>query len=209
VLVQANAMRIPLADESVDLIFTDPPYAEPELYAVLAKESMRILKDGKFLVAMCGGYWLDQIYESFRDAGLSYFWEFTALNNARTGSFVHARKVLAQAKALLCFSKGKGIPRTPVMSVFDTFKDKEFHHWGQQTAYARYYIDCLSNPGDLVVDPFCGAGNAIVAASLIGRNVIGFDTDEMACRTAANRLYGLPHMLPLFALPASGKEDHG
>ena len=45
-----------------------------------------------------------------------------------------------------------------------------------------------SNPGDLVLDPFCGSGTTLVAASLHGRDFHGIDVSEDALSVAAERL---------------------
>ncbi len=49
-------------------------------------------------------------------------------------------------------------------------------------------IAALSNPGDLVLDPFCGSGTTLVAAAAAGRRWIGADTDPVAVATTRARL---------------------
>jgi len=52
-----------------------------------------------------------------------------------------------------------------------------------------------SNPGDIVLDAFCGCGTALVAAENLGRQWIGIDVSPTACRVMAKRLRdvcGLP-----------------
>jgi hypothetical protein len=45
-----------------------------------------------------------------------------------------------------------------------------------------------SNPNDIVLDPFCGCGTALVAAQKLGRQWIGIDISPTACRVMAKRL---------------------
>jgi site-specific DNA-methyltransferase (adenine-specific) len=45
-----------------------------------------------------------------------------------------------------------------------------------------------SNPGDLVLDPFCGSGTTLVAAKLHSRDYFGIDVSEDALTVAAERL---------------------
>jgi site-specific DNA-methyltransferase (adenine-specific) len=55
-------------------------------------------------------------------------------------------------------------------------------------------ISASSNPGDLVLDPFCGCGTAVVAAEKLGRRWIGIDITFIAIDLIITRLardYGL------------------
>ncbi len=49
----------------------------------------------------------------------------------------------------------------------------------------------LSSPGDLVCDPFCGSGTALVVAQRLGRRWIGADQTDEAIRVTRERLSGL------------------
>jgi site-specific DNA-methyltransferase (adenine-specific) len=49
-------------------------------------------------------------------------------------------------------------------------------------------IELASSPGDTVLDPFCGSGTTLVAASLLGRNSIGVDNSSDAISLAESRL---------------------
>jgi len=49
-------------------------------------------------------------------------------------------------------------------------------------------INASSNPGDIVLDAFCGCGTALVAAEKLSRQWIGIDVSPTACRVMANRL---------------------
>lgn len=47
-------------------------------------------------------------------------------------------------------------------------------------ALPRHVIEALSDPGDLVVDPFCGSGTALLEALLLGRRAVGGDLNPVA-----------------------------
>ena len=49
-------------------------------------------------------------------------------------------------------------------------------------------ISASSNPGDVVLDAFCGCGTALVAAQRLDRRWIGIDISPTACRVMADRL---------------------
>ncbi len=49
-------------------------------------------------------------------------------------------------------------------------------------------VSASSAPGGLVVDPFCGSGTALVAASQLGRRAVGMDVGPLAIDVASRRL---------------------
>jgi DNA modification methylase len=49
-------------------------------------------------------------------------------------------------------------------------------------------LNASSNPGDLVLDPFCGCGTTIDAAEKLGRKWIGIDITQLATSLIKNRL---------------------
>jgi DNA modification methylase len=49
-------------------------------------------------------------------------------------------------------------------------------------------LSASSNPGDLVLDPFCGCGTTIDAAEKLGRKWIGIDITQLATSLIKNRL---------------------
>ena len=49
-------------------------------------------------------------------------------------------------------------------------------------------IAASSNPGDLVLDPFCGCGTAVHAAEKLGRRWIGIDITHLAIHLIERRM---------------------
>lgn len=49
-------------------------------------------------------------------------------------------------------------------------------------------VRASSNPGDVVLDAFCGCGTAITAAQKLDRRWVGIDISPTACRVMADRL---------------------
>ncbi|MEN6553594.1 MAG: site-specific DNA-methyltransferase [Methanobacterium sp.] len=52
----------------------------------------------------------------------------------------------------------------------------------------KLIISASSNPGDLVLDAFCGSGTTLVASQELGRNWIGIDSSENAIKVSKERL---------------------
>jgi len=49
-------------------------------------------------------------------------------------------------------------------------------------------VSLVTDPGDLVLDPFCGSGTTLVASQMLGRESIGVDVSEDAVRLSRLRL---------------------
>lgn len=191
------AQAIP--NESVDLVFTDPPYLqeniEDGIYEWLAKEAERTLKPGGFCLAYVGDIWK---YHAMMQLGryLTYHWDYVSLGTGY-GLMIWSRKVIARHKSILAFVKGNGKPRYNSLSVWTgSGQDKRFHVWGQDESTARYYIDVFSREGDTVWDPFCGGGTISSVCKQIGRNFIAFEKDEQTALIARQRLVETQMPLP-------------
>lgn len=55
-------------------------------------------------------------------------------------------------------------------------------------------IRCSTNPGDLILDAFCGSGSTLIAAQNANRKWIGIDVNPQAIQTTKSRLkqHGIP-----------------
>ena len=49
-------------------------------------------------------------------------------------------------------------------------------------------IEFSTEPGDTVLEPYCGSGTTLVAAKRLGRKAIGVELEERYCEIAAKRL---------------------
>jgi DNA modification methylase len=193
-----------IPDNSIDVIYSDPQYHKSHLplYGWLATEAMRILRPDGFMLVMCGGLYINQIFRMIDDAGLSFFWKYEfSLTGSATGS-VHPRgdhnPIIVRQKSILAYTKGDGRARTVTYGTMaGNGGDKQYHRWGQDVVSARYYIDCFSKEGDVCFDPFGGGGTTGIACGLINRRWLLFDQDAKAVATARARLTG--QALPMFA----------
>ena len=46
----------------------------------------------------------------------------------------------------------------------------------------RTFIEGLTSPGDIVLDPMAGSGTALVEAAILGRSAVGADIDPLALK---------------------------
>lgn len=183
-----------IPNESVDLIFTDPPYLKEylPLYGWLSEQANRVLKPNGFLLTYAGGYHKAKVIECLSEH-LEYFWDFVVLHRTMS-SMIWDKRVIARYKSILAYRKkgSKAKPRMNVLAVISEISgpDKRFHRWGQTETAARYLIECFTHEGDLVLDPFIGGGTTPWVCSRIGRSCIGFEIDPAAAEIARSRLNG-------------------
>lgn len=184
-----------LPDESVDCIYSDPPYAREYLYLYewLANEGGRLIKPEGFALVMLGGAHKPEIFRYFADAGWTYYWEYRfQLTGSATGK-VHPggtrNPVIVRQKSIMAWSKGRADSRTVTYDWIPADgADKRFHAWGQDVQSARYYIDSFTYESDIVFDPFMGGGTTAVACHLINRRWLGFERDKQSATRARARL---------------------
>lgn len=96
-------------------------------------------------------------------------------------------------KPAIWFSKGEYQPdqvRTPWIHdiVSDDHGSKIHHKWAQGVDEFSHFIDGLTYPGELVVDPFVGSGTVAIACKLLNRRFVGCDEDEASVNMTLTRL---------------------
>jgi site-specific DNA-methyltransferase (adenine-specific) len=66
--------------------------------------------------------------------------------------------------------------------------DNNNHPTEKPVALVSTFIGLITQPGEIVLDPFMGSGTTLLAAKLEGRRAIGIEIEEKYCEIAANRL---------------------
>lgn len=88
--------------------------------------------------------------------------------------------------------ESKGVPAGDVITDISPLKNMTLERLGYPTqkpeALLERIISASSNPGDVVLDPFCGCGTAIAAAQKLGRHWIGIDITHLAIQLIEKRL---------------------
>ena len=64
----------------------------------------------------------------------------------------------------------------------------------RQIPYLFSQAGCLSHPGDVVLDPFCGSGTTLLEASLASRNGVGLDANPLAVLIASVKINPPPRL---------------
>jgi hypothetical protein len=202
-----------LADQSVDAIVTDPPYDNDgvPLYEPLGAFCLRVLKPGRLATVYAGHLHLDEEMELLAKGGLTYMWHgVNVLPGLHTK--VHVRKVNGRHRSVLLYSAGTYEPRRWVHDlVFAEGRggpdERPLHPWQQAVEPVRHWIRQVSEPDELIVDPFLGSGTSAVAAVLEGRRFLGCDIDPGCVETARRRLEQLDEEQFVMAALAGGEAE--
>lgn len=185
---------------SVDLIMTDPPYKKEfeHLYEEMAEGAKRVLRRGGSLVTLCGHYQLERILPAM-GKHLKYRW---IVKLDQPGSFARmAMGILVTWKPMLWYVNEVFSPIRNVRDCAISGKRSKSndHPWEQDTDYALWGIDNLTDEGQVVFDPFMGTGTTMIACIMRNRVGIGCEIDDKYFDIAKKRIDGTNP--PLFSLP--------
>ena len=186
-----------IEDNSIDLIFTDPPYSQEFLYLYedLARLAVRVLKPRGSLVTYVGNISLTEIIKIFdsQQPGLKFWWQFVVKHNGGHQR-IHARNVFARYKSLLWYVKGEKPNELVVSNNIGDFIEssppsKILHDWEQSPIEPEYVIKNLTLENQsMVLDPMMGLGTTGVASILLNRKFIGIEKNEDTFKIAQSRI---------------------
>jgi DNA modification methylase len=226
-IIHGDALEVikTLPDESIDMIFTDPPYGhnnnngdlisrwecvlnigdyQPErdnrpicndgpeanvLFKSILPEFKRLLKPGCCCCCCCGGgggpdpqfarwsLWLDEVLE---------FKQMVVWDKGPMGMGWHYRRsyetvLVAMKKGAACkwYDTTRAVEniiraKTGIPKIIPSIND---HPTAKPPSLAAHFIKLHTQPGDVVLDPFCGGGSTIIACKKLQRNFIGIEID--------------------------------
>jgi site-specific DNA-methyltransferase (adenine-specific) len=202
-----------LADESVDLVITDPPYESLEKhrkigtttrlkhskassndwftifpntrFEELFQEVFRVLKKDAHFYLYCDSETMFVAKPIAEKCGFK-FWKPLVWDKQKIGMGYHYR---ARYEFILFFEKGKR--KITDLGIPDILSESRIHR-GYPTekpvGVSEILIKQSSREGELVVDPFFGSGSVGVAAANLNRSFIGADICQEAIDIAKERL---------------------
>ncbi|QYJ86133.1 site-specific DNA-methyltransferase [Shewanella mesophila] len=194
-----------IADASVDLMVTDPPYESLEKhrkigtttrlkvsngssnqwfdifpnqrFEELFTEIYRVLKKNTHFYLFCDQETMFYVKPIAEKVGFK-FWKPIVWNKLTIGMGYHYR---AKYEFILFFEKGKR--KLNDLGIPDVLECKRVYR-GYPTEKPVELIEILikqsSLPDELIIDPFFGSGSALIAAKNLGRKSMGCDISEAA-----------------------------
>jgi site-specific DNA-methyltransferase (adenine-specific) len=158
---------------------------EPEDYAA---ELFRVLKSPGHAWLFINEFRRRRLEDAMLTAGFkTHFLAAWVKNNATPNRW-------GMKNGELYFLFRKGPARTlynPSMKQFQMHKNpvgRKRHPNEKPVGLVREMVLASSQPGDTVLDPFCGAGSVGVACQQTGRQFIGFEIDPAHHAVAASRM---------------------
>ncbi len=140
----------------------------------------------------------DDILFYVKDHGSNVVWNqlFEPLSpgTVRSHGTAKQRAVFAGGRRVNSEDTEEPSPGTPMTDVWriSVVNARARERTGYPTQKPEALLDRIlcacTNPGDLVLDPFCGCGTAIAVATRLGRRWVGIDAAYQAIRTVENRL---------------------
>ena len=204
---------------SVDFILTDPPYLvgftdrfgrsiandkQGDWLLPVSREMFRVLKNDSLAVSFYGWNRIDQFMAAWKAAGFRVVGHlvFTKTYSSKS-AFVGYRHECAYVLA-----KGRPpLPENPLPDVMPwAYSGNRHHPTEKPVSSLRPLIECFTQPGDIILDPFAGSGSTCVAAAQSGRRWIGIELLEQYHAAGVRRLAEFRRVRP--AAPVSSSQQY-
>lgn len=176
-----------IADESVNLVLTDPPYLvnyqdrsgrsiandkTGEWLQPTFAELHRALRPDSFCVSFYGWTKIDHFFAAWKKAGFRVIGHIV-FNKGYASS---SRFVRYQHESAFLLAKGNpALPENPISDVLPwRYSGNKFHPTQKPLDAMKTLVEAFSKPGDLVLDPLCYAqhngssvANAVMLSSML------------------------------------------
>jgi len=156
--------------------------------ATVRKSGLPRKHDTILLYSKSSEYTFNPIYRPYKDVDMKRY-------NKRDENGQYALIKRKRGDGTIYYGKSyvneNGAPETDVWDIptmASTSKERLGYPTQKPEALLERIIKASSNPGDLILDPFCGCGTALAAAQKLGRRYIGIDAEMPACAVMQERL---------------------
>lgn len=167
---------------SVDAVITDPPY--DELSPNWLDDLFRVVKPGGNVIMFCSPE------NQFFKPDEILFW-------IKTPSTKNFQKRCGRFVEMILVKRGERGAFNPLhwSQMTGVYDDRlilpPIHPYEKPLSLIERLIRIYTNPGAVVLDPFCGSGTTLVACVNLRRKAIGIEKDHSRYLLAQDRLLGL------------------
>ena len=184
-------------DERAQLIFTDPPYAREylSLYGWMADTLPLVMDDGASLITLVGHSLIPDVMQALghplRFRWMCCLWQPGSKAKMSMGVEVCWKPMLwyVNGKFPNERQRKRGFVSDAVISPpSGVSARRKRYRWEQCLEWAMYYVERLTDPGDIVFDPFMGVATVGEACIRLGRRFIGAEIDPDVFHMAETRL---------------------
>ena len=205
-----------MADNSVDLVLTDPPYkiitGGDSGGANSTRPKGMLSGDRKIMPSVpCFSLWLAECYRVLKNGTHAYFMvnssNLLEMQNTVVASGFKIHNLLVWQKNnntpsqfymknceyVIFARKGKAkwinnIGASKTVHSFDNIIGNKVHPTEKPIKLMEFYVNNSSSIGDVVLDPFLGSGTTGVAALNLNRSFIGIEKDLQYFDIATKRI---------------------
>jgi len=175
-----------LSGGGIDLMLTDPPYGINKGYSSWDTEFI-LPPDivANALGLMCGVWNILKCPATL--SGMTYRWQLIAhlVNGMTNGAIGFGNYIpcLVYVKDGLSLHRKESDCKDFVVGL----EDKPNHPSPKPERPIAWFIERLSSPGQMILDPFLGSGTTAYCAKKLQRRCIGIEIEEKYCEIAARR----------------------
>ena len=186
----------------IDFILTDPPYlvrykdregrsiqndSNSDWLIPAFAQAYRVLKQDRFMISFYGWTRVDEFFHAWRSAGFRIVGHVVFRKQYSSRS----RFLRYQHEQAYLLAKGNPVlPENPIADVIEMpYSGNKLHPTQKPVAALKPLIEAFTQPGDGVLDPFCGSGSTLLAAKILNRRYLGIELDDQYHAAAARRLH--------------------
>jgi site-specific DNA-methyltransferase (adenine-specific) len=190
-----------LPPDSIDLVMADPPYLvryrprDARTYSnddnarwlePAYAEAFRVLKPNRVCISFYGWARAERFLRAWRLAGFRPIAHVVFVKRYASAT----KFVRYQHEQAYVLAKGRPTnPREPIADVIPwEYTGNPLHPTQEPVSVLVPLVRTCSQPGDIVLDPFCGSGSSLIAARNLGRAFLGIELIARYHQAAVERL---------------------
>jgi site-specific DNA-methyltransferase (adenine-specific) len=153
-------------------------------------EVYRVLKDGTHCYLMVNSRNLKELMTEAKKAGFKFLNLLVWVKNNATPNKFYMQK----CEFVLLLRKGyaKSIKNMGMGNVFaiPNIIGNKYHPTEKPVELMQIFVEQSTEPNDIILEPFCGAGATVLACDLTGRRFVAAELEECFCKITQQRLQG-------------------